>query len=380
MTVFATSTLLIAVAVATTEGPRLDLCASVEAPIAQPCVVSGRLSPQAVTALMGTRDQIWWMVGDRLTAVVRPPPGTRSSLCCSIQTPMQPIAGTDLAAITVRVPRAREALLDVAHVPARHFVPAIPVRGAHAPPAPARASPLMGRIEHISLHSSVLREQRTVSVYLPTGMGLSGERLPVVYLADGAIAHFAPIAEAAARDGRASRMILVGLPSSTDEVTACRAARCDRRSLEYLPDLEEGEDTHFSRHLNFVTEELIPLIERRYPVLARREDRIVAGYSNGGAWALAAAQARPDLFGNVLAMSSGSRAAAEGAGRLGEVRVYGGAGLFEPGYLRQTREAVETARRAGADVQFREMVAGHSPVMWEVLFADGIAWLAAPRP
>lgn len=366
--------------IAAADGPRVDTCASPDAPIEQPCHLPTRLSSEAVARLIGARDQIWWMVGDRLTVIARPPEGLRSWLCCSIQTLLEPIAGTDLAGIVVRVPRAHEALLDVAHVPARHFVPPVPVRGAHTPPAPAHASPLMGRIERISLHSAALREQRVLFVYIPPDTGLSGERFPVVYLADGATAQFAPIAEAAARDGRASRIILVGLPSSTDEVTTCRAAQCDRRSLEYLPDLENGEDTHFSRHLNFVTDELIPLIEGRYSVSTRREDRIVAGYSNGGAWALAAAQARPDFFGNVLAMSSGSRAAAEGARRLGGVRVYGGAGLFEPGYLRRTREAVETARRAGADVRFREMVAGHSPAMWEVLFADGIAWLAPPRP
>ncbi len=130
--------------------------------------------------------------------------------------------------------------------------------------------------------------------------------------------------------------------------------------------------------MQFVTDEVVPLIESRYPVSRRREDRITAGHSNGASWALAAAALRPDLFGGVIAMSSGSSATADGAGRLGNARVYAGAGLFEPEFLEATRRAAETARRAGADVRFRTFVGGHSRTMWDVIFAEGVAWLLPP--
>jgi enterochelin esterase-like enzyme len=276
------------------------------------------------------------------------------------------------------VPRAREAIVDAIHLPARTWTAAQTIRGPNAVPAPPRALPLVGRLETFLLESKTLGGKRTITVYVPPEVG-SREQLPVIYLADGGAQTFGSLAEAAARMGRARRAIIVGIESDNSDVTDCRASICNRRTLDYLIDVEgPGPGTYFSRHLSFVTDELIPLIERRFPASPLREDRITAGYSNGGGWALAAAEVRPDLFGSVLAMSSGSRAAAASAGRLQNTRLFAGAGLFEPPFLRRTREAAENARLAGAEVRFREMVAGHSQAMWEVLFVEGIAWLLPP--
>jgi enterochelin esterase-like enzyme len=131
--------------------------------------------------------------------------------------------------------------------------------------------------------------------------------------------------------------------------------------------------------MRFVTDEVIPYAEHHYPASRAREQRITAGYSNGGSWALAAAEMRPDLFGNVLAMSAGTSGVAERAGLLKDARIFAGAGLFERSFLRRTSAVVEAARAAGADAEMHILVSGHSALMWDILFADGIAHLLPPR-
>jgi enterochelin esterase-like enzyme len=139
-----------------------------------------------------------------------------------------------------------------------------------------------------------------------------------------------------------------------------------------------GESTPFGSHMAFVAGELVPFVERNYPASPRREDRIVAGHSAGAAWAFGAAEHRPDLFGAVLAMSSRSRAAVRDAHRLRGARVYAGAGTFDDGFIAPTRDSVAAATAAGADGRFREVVGGHSRLVWEVLFTEGLAWLVPP--
>jgi enterochelin esterase-like enzyme len=360
---------------------RLPTCASAHAPIEAPCTLSVRFSPPTVTRLLGRSDQVWWIDGDRLTLIGRFGEEGWAVLCCALSTPLEPIGETGFGSITVRIPHVREALFDVGYMPHPADAPAEEIRGPDAPLPPPAASPLRGTIAARTIRSAILNEVRTFSVYMPPDIA-PGVRLPVLYLADGDTRRFAPILEAAIADGRAAPAILVGTYPAYGPATGCVSAPCDRRMLEYLVNANPdgaAPDSVFSRHLRFVTDELVPLIEREYPASTRREDRIVAGYSNGGAWAFAAAILRPDLFGNVLAMSAGAQWAAEHAATLRRAKVFAGAGLFEPGFLARTRAAAEAAEQAGAEVRMRQMISGHSPVMWEILFAEGTAWLLPPQ-
>jgi enterochelin esterase-like enzyme len=225
-----------------------------------------------------------------------------------------------------------------------------------------------------------LGESHQGIIYIPPSLP-AGIRVPVIYLADGDTPHYAPILEAAIRDGRSAPAIIVGIEPGQGPVKGCTTP-CDRRMLEYVIDLNpEGPlaDDPFGRYLRFVTDELIPYVESRYPASSRREDRVTAGYSNGGAWALAAAEARPDLFGKVLAMSSVSKAVIASVSRLKNVRVYAGDGLLEGGSHR-TPQTAAAAKRAGADVKFRQFVAGHSTMLFDMLFSEGISWLLPAPP
>lgn len=360
-----------------------DRCASEAGPIESPCTLPLRVSARAAEALISTRPWVWWRRSDTITMIARSSNGSPGTLCCAIQKPVEVIVGSDLVGITLRVPRIDEALLDIAYLssPTTPGVPDV-FRGKRAPAAPPRAHPLVGQVKQHQIESSFLRERRTISVYLPPDVR-KGVVLPVIYLVDGATRSYAPLLEAAVRAGTVAPAILVGIESAEGLATGCaHEGYCDRRNLEYLPhfsDQGSGPISPFGRHLRFVSDEVIPFVESTYPVSARREHRIAAGFSSGAVWAVSTAARRPDLFGIVLGMSPGGRGSVSDASHLRGARVYLGAGLFEPSFLRATRERAELAKRVGADVRMREIVSGHTQAMWEILFADGIAWLL-PSP
>jgi enterochelin esterase-like enzyme len=357
---------------------RLDRCASADAPVAAPCILPIPISPSRAATLLGERDRFWWIAGDRLSLIARPTDEDGwAMLCCAIQTPLEPIGDTGIVGITVRVPRMAEAILDIAYYPERRPIPPDIVRGVAAPQPPRAVSPLRGRITVIQFESHALGEKRRIDIYVPPVASRAG-KFPVLYLADGDVAGFAPIAEALTADGRAAPFIIVGIHPGTGRASGCAAEPCDQRRLDYKIDDSPGPrlaDTPFGRHLRFVADELIPFVEREYPASPRREDRVTMGYSNGASWAFAAAEQRPDLFGNVLAMSSSSKMAAAQGARLAGTRVYAGAGLFEQDFHDITLNTVDAARAAGARTRWRPIVSGHSRPMWDILFADGIAWL-----
>ena len=358
---------------------RLPDCTSETAPIETPCTLPTRISARSAERLLGPRHHAWWLLGDQLTMVGRFGAEGWDMLCCAIQTPLEPLGESGIGAVTVRVPHVDEALLDAGL--SLNGGPPVLVPTSHAPARPARVEPLRGSISGRVVHSDVLGEDRRIMIYVPPD-ARPDVRLPVIYLADGDIMGFAPVMEALVRDGRAAPAIIVGIRSE-GTATGCVSQPCDRRMLEYLVQANPSgasPDSAFGRHLRFVTEEVIPLVERDFPASSRPQDRITSGFSNGGAWALAAAILRPDLFRNVLALSDGAQWAAEHAEPLRGARVYVGAGLFETGFLARMRAAAAAASAAGAEVHMREIVSGHSRAMWEIMVAEGVAWLLPPRP
>jgi enterochelin esterase-like enzyme len=363
---------------AASDGPSLARCANDSAPIEQPCTLPLTVSPAAAAALLRNSDQAWWLQGDRLTLIARPEPESLGILCCTIQTTVEPLGDTGLVGVTVRVPRVDEALIDVVFPKRRGSRPAGVVRGHRAPPAPPEAAPLRGTIIFSEIESAILGERRGVFIYTPPGVA-PGARLPVVYLADGTTQHFAPLLEAAVASGTTRPAMIVGLVPPSGSAGGCtEGVACTLRNLEYQSGASvagAGPESPFGRHLRYVAEELIPFIERNHPASPDRRDRVVAGMSSGGAWAVSAAARMPDVFGGILSLSSSGRSSVADAAQLRGVRLYAGGGTFEPEYLGYTRERAALARRAGSDVRFREIVSGHSQIMWKAMFAEGVPWL-----
>ena len=376
---------LLLIAAALAQAPEASArlrCASETAAIEQPCTLPLRVSAAAAAALLSHSDSAWWLQGDRLTLIARPRPDSYGILCCAIQMPVEPLGTGGLVGVTVRVPRVDEALLDAGFPWPGGPAPAV-IRGPNAPALAREADPLRGTIRWVDLDSAVLGERRSLSIYVPPDLE-PNSRLPVIYLADAATHGYAPILEAAVAEGRAAPAIIVGIPSGSEQAAqGCvpSLGACTRRNLEYLSHASEagaGPDSPFGRHLRFVADEVVPFLERTYPASPRREARIVAGHSSGAAWAFSAAARRPELFGAVIGLSAGGRGSADDARLIADARVYAGAGTFEPNFLSATRRRAELAREAGAEVRFREIVSGHSMVMWKIMFADAAAWLLPP--
>lgn len=186
-------------------------------------------------------------------------------------------------------------------------------------------------------------------------------------LADGeSTRSFAQVLEAAIESGAAPPVLVVGVHNSGDA-----ADRSDMRSQEYLPGYKPRR---FAAHLSFVTGGVIPWAAERFPVADG--PWISAGCSSGAAWAIAAAQRRPEVFGGVAGLSAGI-VPRRVAGASRGVRHYLGAGTLEESFRRQTREWAERLRRAGVPCQHREWVGGHDPFWWEHSLPEALAWLLA---
>ena len=303
---------------------------------------------------------------------------TRASLASGIHVPLWPVAGVaGLWEASVRVRRLDEAVITLlvtvagdgdtmlGHVAGEPFV----FRGPGAP-APARADPLAGEVQEHVLESAALGAARAVTVYLPPGAG-DGGLLPGCLLADGqSVPSFAPGLEAAILTGTTPPVILVGVHNASVHDPAKRP-KADLRSLEYLP---RRRSRRFAAHLSFVTDEVIPWAAGRYPVALR--PWAAAGFSNGAAWAIAAGQRRPDVFGGVAALSAGvvphrvARASRQ-------VRHYLAAGTLEPGFRRSTGQWAARLDRAGMACAHQEWAGGHDSWWWEAQLPAALGWLLA---
>jgi enterochelin esterase-like enzyme len=286
-----------------------------------------------------------------------------------VQPPLWPVPGSDdLWEASLRIRRLAEAVISITVFPRRASEPElgqpsadhIVWRGPRAPTLRPAAESLAGAIEDHTIDSAALGASRGLTVYRPPRSGHAGP-LPACIVADGqSVRMFARFLEPAILTGTVPAAVLVGVHSVIDPA----AGWPDPRSREYLP----GHDRRrFNAHLRFVVGEVIPWATRRLGVAA--QPWLVAGFSNGAAWSIAAAQRRPDLFAGVAAFSAGAvPRRITSASRTAGIRHYLAAGTLEPGFRRSTREWAERLQRAGLTCRHHEWVGGHDNVWWEQEF------------
>ncbi len=158
-----------------------------------------------------------------------------------------------------------------------------------------------------NFHSRFLSDDRNVSIYLPEAYrSQPRRRFPVFYLHDGQNlfdgrtsyvvnstwrAH--QTADALAREALIEPVILIGIANTGV-----------RRMAEYTPTrdlrLGGGEGGRYSRLL---TEDLKPLIDRRFRTLADRDNTALGGSSLGGLITLAIGLDLPQIFGKLAVLS-----------------------------------------------------------------------------
>ena len=284
-----------------------------------------------------------------------------------------PVPGTDdLWEASLRIRRLDEALISlaVAHRLADDAWPAqIPDsrqwRGPRAPAEASTAQSLRGTVSEHTLISAALRAPRRVSVYRPPG---PAGPLPACVLADGeATADLAPSLESAIAAGTAPSVLLVGIHNAPSD----SGDRSDRRAQEYVPGFNRRR---FDAHLRFVTGEVMPWAGQQFgPVDG---PWVAAGFSNGAAWAIGAAQRRPELIGAVASLSAGAvPRRISGAARAARVRHYLAAGMLEPGFRRATRNWAERLQRAGLPCRYEEWAGGHDYLWWQHQLPVALGWL-----
>ena len=141
------------------------------------------------------------------------------------------------------------------------------------------------------------------SLYLPPGYA-SDKKYPVLYLLHGANGDETDWVREMRADAildnlyAAQKLVpmIVVMPSSLS--VAARAEAGDSREAKIRAGMAFGQ---------VLVQDLIPWVESRYPVLADREHRALAGVSMGGAAALATGVANADQFAWIGAFSGAGR-------------------------------------------------------------------------
>lgn len=232
-----------------------------------------------------------------------------------------------------------------------------------------------GTIQSLQVSSDVLRERREVQIYLPARFR-ELRRYPLLVVHDGPdYLRFASLQNVL--DNLIHRLeippMVVALIGS------------DRRLQEYAND---------ETHARFLVEELVPLLESRYPLLTDRSSRGLMGSSFGAVAALSTAWRYPDTFGALL-LQSGSfaftdigdhergpafdpvvdfvNAFRKNPGRPAE-RLYMSCGTFES-MIYFNRSLVPLLQSTGMAVRYTEAPDGHNWENWRDRLREGLSWV-----
>jgi predicted alpha/beta superfamily hydrolase len=169
---------------------------------------------------------------------------------------------------------------------------------AQAPAAPTKPF-VLGVVEEF--RSAVLKEVRTLNIYLPPGYKESGDaRYPVIYLLDGSadedFIHVVGIVQFNNFSwvNRVPRSIVVGI-ANTDR----------RRDLTFPTTIESdrlklGTTGESEKFIAFIERELQPYIDRRYKTTS---SRTIIGQSLGGLLATEILFKKPHLFDKYIIIS-----------------------------------------------------------------------------
>ncbi|HEV7606271.1 MAG TPA: alpha/beta hydrolase-fold protein [Steroidobacteraceae bacterium] len=163
------------------------------------------------------------------------------------------------------------------------------------------AEPAHGTVVDVPFTSTVLRDnliglnpERAMKVYLPPSYAKSTRRYPVVYFLHNAWWSPRQVFE----DGRMQRLLEHGFADGVVQefifVVADYSGPTSGSLYENSP--------VSGRWLDYTVDEVVPLIDRRYRTLARRESRAVVGDFFGGRGALKLSMTHADVFSVAYAM------------------------------------------------------------------------------
>jgi predicted alpha/beta superfamily hydrolase len=148
-----------------------------------------------------------------------------------------------------------------------------------------------------SLYSQILNESRKIYIQLPASYSVGkSQKYPVVFILDGEI--FLPTVNEVQNyysGGFTPEMVLVGISNDENRVRDLTTSTINNKYG--MPFRERnGEADRFRK---FIETELIPFIEKKYPVTAYRT---LIGHSYGGLFVISTLIYQPHLFANYLAI------------------------------------------------------------------------------
>lgn len=232
-----------------------------------------------------------------------------------------------------------------------------------------------GELTDIRLHSKALGARRRVRLYFPARFR-ARRRYPLLVVHDGSdYLRYSDLQTVL--DNLIHRLEVRPM------VVALTDA--DERLVEY-PDHEP--------HARFLTEELVPWLEKRYPLVGEPRGRALMGASFGGVAALSCAWRYPGFYGRLL-LQSGSfaftdigkhqrgptfdpvvdfvNAFRDNPGRPSE-KVYMSCGTYES-LIYENRSMVPLLNSTGMQVRYVEARDGHNWENWRDRLRQGLSWL-----
>lgn len=232
-----------------------------------------------------------------------------------------------------------------------------------------------GVMDELVVESDALKSARHVTVYRPDAFR-ANRRYPLLIVHDGRdyieYASLRQVLDQLIDRFEIPRMIVAML-------------HADDRMSEYSAD---------PAHARFVVEELLPRLERDYPLHREPESRGLMGASLGAVASFHTALAYPGRFGRLL-LQSGSflftdigpaengpafdrmvdtmNAYRAGPTAIAE-KAFVSVGVYEP-LVSENRALIPALRRGGLDVRFVESRDGHNWENWRDRLREGLSWL-----
>jgi enterochelin esterase-like enzyme len=158
-----------------------------------------------------------------------------------------------------------------------------------------------GRVEQVIYHSNSLSTERRMRVYLPPNFDHLKGKLPVLYLLHGGGDNDISWTSA----GKINLVLdnLYAGGKLKDMIVVMPSGHVPGPVRSVISSMSDGPDN--DPFLKDFLNDIVPFIEKTYPVSTKREDRAIAGFSMGGVQTLNLSLWHPEMFNYVYAISTG---------------------------------------------------------------------------
>lgn len=233
---------------------------------------------------------------------------------------------------------------------------------------------LKGKIERFKIYSEILKEERDISIYTPSGYTEKGKPYGVLVLNDG-FEYLNILSAQNVLDNLISKkeippIISVFINASKDR---SENLKCNDNFTKFLAC------------------EVMEYIRDKYNISSEAENNVIGGYSLGGLEASYTALKYPNVFGNVLSQSGSywyKRDDYNSKDKLWmineftsierlPIKFYINVGDIEPkiSMIDTNVEFSEALKKLGYKVKFETFGSGHDYLCWGETLADGLKYL-----